>query len=1014
MIGKPFRRVVGKPFKLAGNHEGALKSWESRRRSAGAAKPSERADAPTPPAAPSFTTEAEAEAWIRALGVTNVSVNIDDAGPKEYETLKTICTELQRLKAANVQMPTSMIVQRYPATTKSGTVCAGFYSPYDSEAGMLGSTPFHDCVTYSTEGLRDLSGTGPTETPEFEGLRPLVGDRSIEGCVAHEIGHCAHFHTPGWSTEPARLTPAQARVAASVSRYATTNKLEFVAEVFSGVAGGKTFAPAVMNVYHALKGPKLPPSRRTALPVAASTRMIGWSLAGNHEGALKSWEGRRKADGTATIPRSPYAEAPRVFKTPDDLTEVDDWGTKRWGWKDRPGELLSGRPLTKADLPPTLFHVTTAADAVESSGVLLGQHADAGLGGGSENGVSFTVSMLDAHVIERDLRRVVDIARGDADIETLAQWARDDEFEGRLPAGALDAALKNAREFYDGNVTYHAYADKTARTHLVKEAFDNYLWGRQTAGEKHQLGDATTRTVGDITITKYDAGVLKNPLFFSDVDKLAKLDRASVRTLRVPTKNIPDRALITTGSDDFLHEVRVYSDVPVGGTVRLAGNHEGAVKSWEGRRKTDGAEAGGDWKLFFHGTAGKNLKSIFEHGLEPDRKDAIYPNMSQRGIIYMISSRQGAISWAENSAYVTARRKLEAEDPDNEPHAVTPPTALAVLEIHAPADIATRPDRNLEEATGAVEFDGRVPPEWIVGADVGVIEDWTDPSALSHVQWRRVTRDDVANLSTPETRVFFVPVWLSQPSLSADLAGNHEGALKSWENRRKHQPAAPVPPLPPAFQTADEATTYVKALPGVERALVKTADLPTAHTICATLGDLANQGVPMPENIGIMDDPPKGVNPETGQMEPLDVVSIYEPSDDKAIFVAPRLAPYPVAAPVQPAGVLHMHVNPSVTGVVAHELGHAAHFRALFHGRDHVVSTTERDGAEQFASAELTGDDLPLAAHDVSAYAMTNRAEFVAEVFAGVAGGQTFGGEVLDLYARCKGPALPTHPVRVS
>ena len=57
--------------------------------------------------------------------------------------------------------------------------------------------------------------------------------------------------------------------------------------------------------------------------------------------------------------------------------------------------------------------------------------------------------------------------------------------------------------------------------------------------------------------------LLKNPILFSDQKLLATLDPKNVQTLEVPSAQIPEGALVTTGSDKFLHEVRAYSDVPM-------------------------------------------------------------------------------------------------------------------------------------------------------------------------------------------------------------------------------------------------------------------------------------------------------------------------------------------------------------------------------------------------------------------------------------------------------------------
>ena len=81
------------------------------------------------------------------------------------------------------------------------------------------------------------------------------------------------------------------------------------------------------------------------------------------------------------------------------------WGRRRWHWKNEKSQrhVLTGEPIPREQLPPVLYHVTTNAPAVESSGVLLGLLESGGLGGGQAEGVSFTSSKEDAVVIQREL-----------------------------------------------------------------------------------------------------------------------------------------------------------------------------------------------------------------------------------------------------------------------------------------------------------------------------------------------------------------------------------------------------------------------------------------------------------------------------------------------------------------------------------------------------------------------------------------------------------------------------------
>ncbi|PWT87313.1 MAG: hypothetical protein C5B54_12540, partial [Acidobacteria bacterium] len=257
------------------------------------------------------------------------------------------------------------------------------------------------------------------------------------------------------------------------------------------------------------------------------------------------------------------ATQPRVFRTPEDVQAITNWGQPQYQWRKNPGQLVTGTPLTKAALPDTLYHVTTAGPAVESSGVLLGQRGDKGLGGGQEEGVSFTTDAMDARVIQRELKRQVEVAKGTVDIDAITRWAREDEKEAGLPEGALNNAVTFALDQWEGN--------RHSREHTF--VWDDKLpeeqrgWvGPQSPEESEQkrrsgLNDAFKAYLQ--LRDHSDVPLLKNPVLFGRQEHLAKVNPDHIQILAVPSVQIPDSALVTTGSDKFLHEVRVYSDVPM-------------------------------------------------------------------------------------------------------------------------------------------------------------------------------------------------------------------------------------------------------------------------------------------------------------------------------------------------------------------------------------------------------------------------------------------------------------------
>lgn len=312
------------------------------------------------------------------------------------------------------------------------------------------------------------------------------------------------------------------------------------------------------------------------------------------------------------------ATQPRIFNRPSEIEQIKGWPGEptRFGWKDPQtgqvtGHLLTGLPLSREQLPETLYHVTTNAPAVESSGVLLGLLESGGLGGGQAKGVSFTTSKEDATVIQRELKRAVQIARGDVQIDDLEQWAHDDAKEAGLAEDAVIRAYKEAKQSYDGNKfsldKTFVWDDKLPdeqrgwkgpppppeererlRRGLIKDAFNAYLMSRGIDfGDKYPL--------------------LKNPLLFGRQEQLAKLKPENVQTLEIPSAQIPEGALVTTGSDDFLHEVRAYSDVPLRHKkVQSVAKFAWALKfDTHQPRDPKGTSTGGQWSK----TAGRTFTS---------------------------------------------------------------------------------------------------------------------------------------------------------------------------------------------------------------------------------------------------------------------------------------------------------------------------------------------------------------------------------------------------------------------
>jgi hypothetical protein len=241
------------------------------------------------------------------------------------------------------------------------------------------------------------------------------------------------------------------------------------------------------------------------------------------------------------------APLPRIIRRPEDLEEVRGWGTERWmQWKHKPGSVLTGNVLKPKDLPDTLHHVTSDLPGVTQAGLLLGKQDGGGFGGGQAEGVSFTTDRGMAEHLHREMLRMGRVARGEVHPRDFHQFAQEDESLHGLPQGALLHALDYAQRMHDVNAQSPVYDSPEKLRGLAKDSYNSYLIARDTVLRNH--GQPS-----------------KNPMFFTDPATAAKWTPDRVGIVSVPKSAIPKEALVTSGSDDWLHEARAYSDVPVQG-----------------------------------------------------------------------------------------------------------------------------------------------------------------------------------------------------------------------------------------------------------------------------------------------------------------------------------------------------------------------------------------------------------------------------------------------------------------
>ncbi len=127
-------------------------------------------------------------------------------------------------------------------------------------AGVL-SIAFHRAPGGGRQSTVLLGGacTDASNPGQWDGIAhkvaPLGGANYCAAVVTHELGHNLHELAADTVFWDAVTNQVPEPLSNQVSNYAGKNKLEFVAEVFTGMMYGRTYAQNVMTRYGALGGP---------------------------------------------------------------------------------------------------------------------------------------------------------------------------------------------------------------------------------------------------------------------------------------------------------------------------------------------------------------------------------------------------------------------------------------------------------------------------------------------------------------------------------------------------------------------------------------------------------------------------------------------------------------------------------------------------------------------------------------------------------------------------------------
>jgi len=191
---------------------------------------------------------------------------------KKKKAVERIENDLLKVGIKYVDLPDHIDAAKLIKKEVTDLQKAGYGTPKSLGRGMLmgssvawatGKSNYQDIEFNHAKGARYKQ---IVELSEAISLSVKTGHWASPSVVAHEHGHSLHGKIIGrdgfqniwtWSKLPkeqrARIKPLSAKV----SKYATTDPLEFVAETFSGHVAGKRYSKDIYDAYNELRGPKL-------------------------------------------------------------------------------------------------------------------------------------------------------------------------------------------------------------------------------------------------------------------------------------------------------------------------------------------------------------------------------------------------------------------------------------------------------------------------------------------------------------------------------------------------------------------------------------------------------------------------------------------------------------------------------------------------------------------------------------------------------------------------------------
>jgi hypothetical protein len=216
--------------------------------------------------------------------------------------------------------------------------------------------------------------------------------------------------------------------------------------------------------------------------------------------AWKAEVGDAVADGVWSIGRAADAAREYAIQIAISTNQIDlEAAEERWGYDANPGGAVAGNKWE--DLPPVLYHATSALSAIEAHGALktrdeIGGRANAaGLGGGSSDTISFTSDRAVAEGIVRSLhevRRAVNMDNDELRSELEARagdWWPDVVESARSVHGIRDAQPETIEDRYNLYRIYSAYRERN--TGVLDPMFFNVDPERLARMDANEIGIVT-------------------------------------------------------------------------------------------------------------------------------------------------------------------------------------------------------------------------------------------------------------------------------------------------------------------------------------------------------------------------------------------------------------------------------------------------------------------------------------------------------------------------------------------